>query len=931
VTDALGRSLTFTYTGARIAAVQDWTGRRHEYAYDGAGNLVAYKNPLALVGNQPPVTYAYYSDPLNHVMRSYTLPRGNGMTFEYYMNGKVFKHYNTLGETTTFTYNEFRRESVTVNERGFTRRYFFDSNGNPTKILEENGAERVYSYDPANPMNRTSKREPMGYVTQYAYDANGNVTTITNPSGATVQYSFFNAFNQPGKIKDARGNYTLLKYDANGNLLQALKLKAGLGASLDPATYTPNLVDLVAWMIRIYDGFGNVLTTKQVRDFAMQTGPTLESTYDAQGLNVVTFIRRGDKNGDGIIGASEFDTASLAYDALGRVTTGIRDDWYATQFVYDDVDRVVRGTDATGNLRDYSYDANGNPMGESLTVGNTLLDQRSASYDLSDRKVQGLDAGGFVTAYQYDAAGNVLTITNPDNYSVSFEYDAANRVTKAFDQTGRAVTKTLDLDGKPRTITDPNGNTTMYVYYDSTKDGRLQKKSDPLNRATTLDYDANGNVISVTDNLSGTTTTTYDELNRPVRIVGPSLGGVFPVTCNTYNPLGFLTKVEAGSTTATSGTTCTGDAVTTQMTYAYDDFGRKITQTDALGKSWRFAYDTFGNLVGMTDAMNQTTTFTYGYGHQLLTKLDAGGRYTSYTRNALGQVLVAQAPGVQYSYTYDAAHRLTSVLDSRGDKVLKYRYSPGGLLTSLQDNAGRQTNYLYDPLGRLSGVWAPNGDRVSLIYDAGGRLIQKLFPNGVSTHYSWNADNTLSRVLSAAAAGWVSQHDYTYDGVGNRQTHSEWIAWTSATPYQYGYDALNRLVQVNNGSATESYTYDALGNRLTKTDAAGTLAYVYDAANQLKEIHQNTVTGPLLTSLTYDDNGNLITKTDAGGTSLFTYDALNRLVQANKPAQSTETYAYDDQGRRIQKTVGGTVANYLYNGQAIAAEYTGTWNSAGAW
>src|SRR5439155_26066693 len=153
---------------------------------------------------------------------------------------------------------------------------------------------------------------------------------------------------------------------------------------------------------------------------------------------------------------------------------------------------------------------------------------------------------------------------------------------------------------------------------------------------------------------------------------------------------------------------------------------------------------------------------------------------------------------------------------------------------------------------------------------------------------------------------------------------------TSATSYQYGYDALNRLVQVNNGSATESYTYDALGNRLTKTDAAGTLAYVYDAANQLKEIHQNAVAGPLLTSLTYDDNGNLITKTDAGGTSLFTYDALNRLVQANKPAQSTETYAYDDQGRRIQQTVGGTVANYLYNGQAIAAEYTGTWNSARA-
>jgi YD repeat-containing protein len=83
------------------------------------------------------------------------------MTFEYYTNGRVFRHTNTLGETATFTYNDFRRESTTVNERGRTRRFFFDPNGNPLKIVEENGGERTYTYDTANPMNRLSKRDPV--------------------------------------------------------------------------------------------------------------------------------------------------------------------------------------------------------------------------------------------------------------------------------------------------------------------------------------------------------------------------------------------------------------------------------------------------------------------------------------------------------------------------------------------------------------------------------------------------------------------------------------------------------------------------------------------------------------------------------------------------------------------------------------------------
>jgi YD repeat-containing protein len=307
-------------------------------------------------------------------------------------------------------------------------------------------------------------------------------------------------------------------------------------AALGSSTYVPAAIDLIAWTIHTYDAFGNVATTRRVRDFATQAGPLWTNTYSALaanlGLNLERITRQGDK--DGNLATVETDTSpTLVYDPLGRPTTDLRADWHTVTKAYDATDRITRITDAVGQLRDLKYDANGNAIDESLTLNlggtNTLLDRSSVRYDLSDRKVATVDAGGFVTAWQYDAAGNVVKITNPDNYSVSLDYDPANRVSKAYDQEGNAVTTTRDLDGKVRSVTDPNGNATVYEYWDATKDGRLKKTTAPkiqsfaAGAALQYDYDANGNVVSVTevpaDGTAGRVTLTqYDELNRPTRV-----------------------------------------------------------------------------------------------------------------------------------------------------------------------------------------------------------------------------------------------------------------------------------------------------------------------------------------------------------------------------------------------------------------------------
>ena len=959
VTDALGRALTFAYdANNHITTVTDWSGRQFKYAYtDGNNNLNSYSNPLAVAGTQSPVTYQYFTSSdgtyLNHALKKVTNARGNATNYEYYSTGKLFRRTDALGFTKTYTYNDFCRESDEVTERGYTRKYFFDKYGNAIKIVAENGSTDSYTYDtgtPANIFNRLSHKEPQGYTTQFAYDSNGNIIQVTHPSGSTKTFANFTSFNQPGKIKDLNGNYTVLKYDSNGNLTHVIHLTQAYCSShncatLDPAAYSPAATDMLTWQVNGYDSFGNRTTIKRVRDFAGQvttntatsnTGPIITRTFDSNNLYSISIARSGKKNSETTVTTQ---TATLVYDNLGRLKTGIDADWYATQFTYDAADRRITGTDTTGNQRTYQFDTNNNATGERLDINSNLIDSRSSAFDANDRQMSSTDAGGNVTAYQHDAAGNLTQMTNPDNYSQRFEYDSANQLIKRYNEENAITSRTLDANGRPRSVTDPNGNSTTYVYFDSTGDGRLKTITDAGNHRTDFIYDANGNVTTITVTGSDGTTTRatkigYDELNRPTRSVGPqytdaTLGNIRPVTKTVYDNLGNRTQVLAGYTTDLTGTNTASDVLTTQTTFAYDDFSRRIKETDPLNQSWTYTFDANNNLVTTLDALNQTTTYTWLYGHQLLSVKDNANNLYSYSRNQLGQVTQIQGHAVRYNYSYDTAHRRIQTIDSRANKTLTYSYSPGGLLNKMQDSDNDITNYQYDAAGRLAGVWTPNYDYASFGYDAGGRLTEKWFVNGVDARYGYNADNTLATLTNKNGSTTVSSHTYTYDALGNRQTQVETVNGSTIN-YTYAYDPLNRLTQVQNGTSAQqqNYTYDPLGNRLSKTIGSTTSAYVYDAANQLKEIHNGTATGTLLASLTYDANGGLKTRSDTSQT--FIYDALNRLTQVTQTSQPTQNYLYDDESRRISKTVGSTTTNFLYSGPNLIAEYASAWGSPAA-
>jgi hypothetical protein len=69
--------------------------------------------------------------------------------------------------------------------------------------------------------------------------------------------------------------------------------------------------------------------------------------------------------------------------------------------------------------------------------------------------------------------------------------------------------------------------------------------------------------------------------------------------------------------------------------------------------------------------------------------------------------------------------------------------------------------------------------RIAANDDSGAEISglgQAIQVNSANTRYRYNRDNTVAKIVNRAGSGTlISQHDYTYVGFGNRDTHGELI------------------------------------------------------------------------------------------------------------------------------------------------------------
>jgi RHS repeat-associated protein len=622
-------------------------------------------------------------------------------------------------------------------------------------------------------------------------------------------------------------------YDTKGRLV-TITNRAGLKLTL---TYT-------ASGITVSDSFARSMIIDLSGNAVIKLTTPKGEIYTYSGITSVTYpdttMRTYEYTGNnaltGVVDAYGVRIAAWAYDGFGRAISSEHaggTDRYTITYsgAVNEPGSPVTITDPQGTTRTYNYN------GTNDQTRGKIFKQASASQPCATCP------GGGIASTTYDANGFVASKTDFKGNVTNYSYDARGLEQSRTEAAGTA---------QARTIT-----TAWHATF------RLPTKITETGRVTDFVYDAAKGTLL--------TKTITDSTTLKKRI-----------WTYTYNTNGQVVTVDAPRT----------DAIDT-ATYTYDAQGNVATYTNALSQKTLYtSYDANGKLLSMTDPNGLVTTLTYDVRGHLKTR-KVGAELTQYDYDNVGQLIKITQPDSSFiSYTYDAAHRLTDMQDSFGNKI---HYT-------LDFMGNRTKEEVSDPLGVLK-------QSRSRLFDTLNRLQKDIGGTNLTTQIT----------------------QYGYDTNGNLTSTTDPLTRTTGN----AYDALNRLSQItdpNNG--TVKYAYDGLDHLIQVTDPRN-LVTNYGVDN-LDNNNQTTSPDTAGTTRTYDDAGNLKTSTDARGqTTTYTYDALNRVTAMAFTTGTGVTFQYDTGtnalGRLNKITDESGSTSWTYNAQgrvASKAQVVGTLNKS---
>ena len=330
-----------------------------------------------------------------------------------------------------------------------------------------------------------------------------------------------------------------------------------------------------------------------------------------------------------------------------------------------------------------------------------------------------------------------------------------------------------------------------------------------------------------------------------------------------------------------------------------------------------YSYNADGNVTAATQT--GTGTEKAGYTGTDLTSYTAanGAKYT-YTYNAAHDVTSASVAGIKSTTTYNEAGNVTgSKLTSTEKNEQKYLESSAvatpdrNHMQSVTDVNGNTTSYGYnslaeqlilttDALGRTTEyTYDANSRRTAMVYRHGvaaidygyenGRLAtldRKTFRDKAEQHqiYSFGYNQWGQATSTSVGDRVLSTNDYAPRGGNLTQT-----TYANGVAVTYSYDLLDRLVEksyheTGKPDLTIRYTYNA-ESQLARLryeedgETVGSYAFEYDSL------------GRLIRSTAMDENGSVTQRTE------HLYDAFNRLSGQSWTlgAQTySERYAYSD-------------------------------------
>ncbi len=739
-------------------------------------------------------------------------------------------------------------------------------------------------------------------------DVSDRLMELMDASGAVTGWDYFDAATRYHEGYDRDGKL-LSMTDTNGQVTTLAYSAADTPAGVAPA---PGLLLAV-------------------------TGPhgrTLGFSYDSNAQ--LTALREPD---GGVI--------AYGHDTKGNLTSVTYPDKTSHRYVYNEssltgganLSSALTGSiDEAGNrYTSIGYNAQGQAVLSMLASG---VEETRVAYN----------AGGTTTVSYPTGAQTTLNFVAP--YGSMHTSTVSSPCGPECGQPNRSAT--FDANGRVASATDFNGSTTKTAFG---ANGLLAQQVDasgtPVQRTTSLRWntslrvpltrivaDASGAVVSSTQWVYNTrgqplARCEIDPGNRAASGYACSVSGTVPAGVRrwTYTYCDAVDDARCpliGLLLSSTGPRTDVAQVTRYSYYlansavdcgtpgaACHQAGDLHTITDALGHVTTIAsYDADGRVTRQTDPNGVHTDLAYTPRGWLASRR-VGGATTRFTYTPYGAVASMIDPdNVTTRYAYDAAHRLTGITDSLGNRV-QYTLDAAGNKTAeqvLDSNHAvrRRLGRTFNMRGELTKVVDGLNRTVfsasaSDGYDANGNLVHSADSLGVQQRRSYDA---LDRLVSTIE---------NYNGTD---------AATKNTLSLYAYDALDRLNGVSDpDDLVTSYDYDGLGDAVAlHSPDTGTTMRRFDAA------------------------GDLLSSTDARGvTSTYTYDALGRRTGAGYPdntqnvayrydeangvtgcarsapvgrltriveAATTTVYCYDPQGRVIRKrqivSSGSDTVDYAY-------------------
>lgn len=556
-------------------------------------------------------------------------------------------------------------------------------------------------------------------------------------------------------------------------------------------------------------------------------------------------------------------------------------------------------------------------------------------------------ASAFTTGFRYDAERRVVGTIAPDpdgagplrHAAVRNTYDPAGRLIKVetgelaswqpeskapkdwseftvlqvvdtvYDLLGRKIADRLSTDGVTRTLTQ--------YRYDAA--GLLECTAVRMDSAKFASPPASACDLSAPESVAGP-----DKTDR--------------ITRNEYDAAGQLTKVIKGYRTSIQAD---------EASYGYNDNGKRTSVIDANGNRAEMHYDGHDRQIAWVFPSKNNGAAVAPCNISAITEVNgvagpsgatqAGDDCEKYGYDRNGnRAKLTKRDGRTLAYEHDALNRMTK-------KVV-----PDG--SGLPASATRDVFYGYDLRGlqTYARFGSATGEGVTTAYNGFGEVTSSTINMGKSTRMltaRFDANGNRERLTHPDGAYFTMG----YDGL-DRMTAANWTVGTTTTSFMaITHDRQGRRENITRGGSHTGYAYEnASGKhpwlmRMDQRFAGGlgdvVVGFGYNPAGQITSqtrdngqfayrghantdqayatngLNQYTAVGGVAHG--YDANGNLT----SDGQTTYTYDVENRLVSASGAKSASLTY--DPLGRLWQVEGGGNTTQFLYDGDALVAEYNG--------